>query len=121
MIDLEAERCNTMADDKAFVCVIRSCFKDKVPQLFKIKQDNDAIENAYTCWHDVGPRFGTEYDLQISDIANNEYNYVCHNKTVFDGDIHGNILCGGDSYYKENDEYYFTVINMTTFEILVEE
>ena len=99
-------------DDKAFLCVIRSSFKDKQPTLFKVKQESKYISGIYKTYSWIGPCFGWSFDLQLL-----KWDYCCHSNTCFQGDIQGNILCGGEEFNPENASYKFNVVNMTTFEI----
>ena len=119
-LDKPGSKLRTISDNKAFVCVIRSGFKNKTPQLFKIRQEEQDREAVYYCWDRIGPCFGTQCDLKILEDDGDSHNYVDHNWTVFEGDIYGNILCGGHSYNQTNKDYCFTIIHMTTFEILVD-
>ena len=112
-----ANRCSIrIEDDKAFLCLIRSGFKDKMvaPKIFKIKPDK--AEDAYTQYMDDLPCFGTSFDVQLSCKCSN---YCDHDDSIFDG-IEGNILCGGSLYQSSNDDYTFTILNMTTFEINIQ-
>ena len=106
-----------IGDNKAFVCVIRSCFADQIPKLFKIKQNEQDIKNAYANNKSFGPIFGTSADLKLLDRWGDVgSNYVNHHNTIFDNGLCGNILCGGDKYSGVN-YHRFTVEKMTTFEI----
>ena len=104
-------------DDKAFLCVIRSSFEDKSPELFKVKQDEDHIKRSYICFDDWGPCFGRTELLFLSAAD------FCEHPgegTSFQGNLRGNTLCGGDTFIGEDQYCGFEVINMTTFEINIE-
>ena len=101
-------------DDKAFLCLIRSGFKEKIlePKIFKIKPER--ASDAYIQYKNDLPCFGTSYDLQLSCKFPS---YCDHDDTIFDNGINGNILCGGDEYNASNSMKDFEIKNMTTFEI----
>ena len=105
------------ADDKAFACVIRSCFKaeDLGPAIFKIKKDK--IAQAYYGWDEVGIAFGSS-DITVLWDINNSCN---HSSTIFEGDLFGNRLCGGDKYDKTNTEYPFDIQQLNTYTIKMSE
>ena len=107
-------------NDKVFLCLIRSTFKDKhiSPSIFRIKPE--CTSNAYTFYKDIGPCFGHRFDLTLLNGYlgyGSNGNVVDHSDTDFQGDIYGNTLYGGDKYSTENTEYSFNIINMSTFEI----
>ena len=66
-----------MKDDKAFSCVIRSSFNGKLPELFKIKQDEEFL--AYTCYNDHGPAFGFSFDIALLSLHKD---YCEHSKDL---------------------------------------
>ena len=104
-----------LADDKAFLCVIKSCFKGKGPELFKIISSDTAYYNVPS-W---GPAFGSE-DLHLLDSYNK---CDCkHEWTEFEGDgLKGNVLCGGIKYDERNILYDFKIQEMNTFTIKIDE
>ncbi len=120
-IDSNSNRPNwtiTIQDDKAFLCVIRSSFKNKSPELFKLNKKRDVLMNddAYHCYNWIGPCFGYSFDLSLrcsfGNYCNHEPDY-----TWFQGDIKGNILCGGNKFDGSDAKQNFPVEDMTTFEI----
>ena len=79
-----------------------------------MKQQSEDIIDAYCAYSWIGPCFGKSFDLQL--IC--EYgNYCNHFNTVFQGNIIGNSLCGGNRFEAENKMYQFDIVNMTTFQI----
>ena len=103
-----------IVDDKAFLCVIRSCFKDKEPQLFEVEQPEMAYFNA----SEWGPAFGSE-DLTLLKTSN-ECNCE-HEFTDFKNGLSGNILCGGEKYDATDRNRIFEIKEMNTFTILIHE
>ena len=98
-----------IVDDKAFLCVIRSCFKNKEPELFKIARSDYAYFNAVT-----GADFGSD-DLEL--ILNNGRSVCDHDYSDYGGGLHGNMLCGGEEYNERNRRYSFEIKQMNTFTI----
>ena len=96
-------------DDKVFLCVIRSCFKEKGPELFKTKSSSNSYFNALG-W---GPAFGpASLALLTPD-----------NSCSQGKEIHGNVLFGGIEYiHEKRDEYTtFEIQQMNTFTINIDE
>ena len=102
-------------DDKAFLCVIRSRFKDKEtdpgPDIFRVQRSAFAYYNAES-W---GPAFGSS-DLTLMYFGKNNCN---HQRTFFDTKLRGNRLCGGDKYDEKNIEREYDIKDMNTFTIKV--
>ena len=103
-------------DDKAFLCVIRSCFKDKNAEIFKVKSEK--IPNAYFHSKNWGPAFGID-DLTI--MGDEKEISCCHNGTYFNGDLYGNVLCGGKELKDDDDKYEFDIKQMNTFTIQIDQ
>lgn len=91
-----------ISDDKVFICLIRSCFKKKKPQIFKIKSDR--VSSAFRNIAKDHPVIG-KFDLWIA-LHHRNLTYNMHRKsTAFKPAIAGNILCGG-KYYNGNEVRY---------------
>ena len=95
---------NWIHDGKAFLCVIRSCFHDKGPELFKDETKVNTYFNADT-W---GPAFNSA-SLRLLTHSGSSCSYG-------DG-INGNSLCGGTEYNEEKTRYSFKIKEMNTFTI----
>eukprot|EP01084_Bolivina_argentea_P199646 341587_1 len=100
------------SDDKAFLCVIRSSYDNKGPEIFKIKEDK--IQYAYFDVPNWGPAFAAN-DLTLFKNGTNNCN---HSYSYFEN-ISGNILCGNafKRYYSKNKLYSFEINDMNTFSI----
>ena len=71
------------------------------PVIFKI--DPTKSEYAYSNYNHIGPCFGEGFDFTMLDDNDPNDNYCEHIRTVFQGGLHGNILCGGDRYSINSD------------------
>merc|ERR1712228_985063 len=103
------------ADNAAFLCVIRSCFKDKGPKIYRMRDDPLSIKNAYNNHSGCGPTFGRGFDLSIMDVYE-KCNYCNHSAPTFKN-VSGNELCGGVEYDKEDKRHIFEINKMMTFSI----
>ena len=102
---------NHIIDDKIFLCVIRSCFEDRGPEIFRVKPER--INTAYFNTKSWFPHLG-QNELSIYGVDGN----VCHHgDTSFNGNLHGNILCGGPKYDAKAIWIYFSIEKMNTFSI----
>ena len=105
---------NYITDNKIFICVIRSCFKDKKPQIFRVKKD---IRDTYFNASDWLPSF-KDYSLHISTD-----NYCYSKSSLVIGDSHfepfvvGNLLAAGDEYCSDEKFYNFEIEDMNIFSI----
>ena len=102
-----------MADDKAFLCVINSCFNDKGPAIYRIKPDKSkyAYYNVAT-W---GPAFAPS-DLSLFSFGSNVH--VCnHSHSYFDEELCGNMLCGGTQYSDIGERREFKIKEFNVFTI----
>ena len=100
-------------DQKAFLCLIRSCFENKSPALYKIRKQNVIDAYYHGGW---GPTFGR--DLRI--MSKRGESSACHEYTYYgnDGDLIGNTLCGGIQFNPKNEKYGFDIKEMNTFTII---
>ena len=103
------------ADNMAFLCVIRSCFKDKGSKIYRLKEDDVSMKNAYNNNGACGPTFGRGFDLSVLD-AFEHCSYVNHSFCTF-GNLKGNELCGGITYEKQDRRHTFEINKMMTFSI----
>ena len=106
---------NWVKDNKAFVCVIRSCFKDQKPAIFRVKDGKRGYYDSFQ----TGPSFGAS-DLTI--LAQHGENRV-QTAGCFDDKLCGNMLCGGKQLkLKDNNTkfYSFKIQEMNTFTIHID-
>ena len=75
----------------------------------KYKSQGTTSSGIAPCYRDKYARIGKQVK---DDVFFKEY--------LWDEQLYGNILCGGHSYNQTNKDYCFTIIHMTTFEILVD-
>ena len=47
--------------------------------------------------------------------------WCCHNDTHFEGDLCGNMLCGGDKCEAKDTNYGFSIKEMNTFTIIIQD
>ena len=109
-----------VVDDKAFLCIIRPSFEDTLPALFKVK--NNYSRNAYFNSRRWGPAFG-QSDLTIFGDVDDETNCnSCnHLRTYFQGDLCGNMLCGGRKCEARDKQYRFDIKEMNTFTVHIQD
>ena len=112
----EQEISHFINDEKAFLCVIRSCFDDKAPEIFRVKEAT--CFSAYYNSKSWGPAFGSR-DLTL--FGDKQTCDVNHEATYFNGPLCGNVLCGGDIFQSENKFFTFYIEKMNTFTIEIEE
>ena len=106
-------------DNRAFLCVIRSCFNNKGPELYQIKQSRYAYYNKAT----YGPSIGVDDLNLLSDGWNVSDGGCCHHRFNNFGDNKpdGNIICGGLAFNANNVAYHFGIKQMNTFAIQIDE
>ena len=106
-------------DPKAFLFVIRSSLKEKPdPQIFIRKRYCYAYMNYYM----IGPQFGqSDLCLFYGGMGYLDDNFCDHTSSNFDdnGNLKGNVLCGGNAYNPENKKYIFNIKEMNTFNIAI--
>ena len=106
--DPEVHYGSLIDDDKVFVCVIRSCFKDKGPEMFQIRAGKYAYYNA----PQYGPAVGLK-DLRLLGTVGQ----CDHQVTFFSKNLCGNTLCGGNKFDSQNKERRFSIKEVNTFTI----
>ena len=103
---------NFIDDDKAFLCVIRSCFKNKEPGMYRIYKNSSY--NAYYNTAKWGPAFGAS-DLTL--LGDKGVNDVYQMGEYFGDKLTGNMLCGGKILKEEEQYLTFEIKEMNTFTI----
>lgn len=108
-------------DDKAFLCIIRPSFEDTLPAIFRIKQNYEY--NAYWYSQNCGPVFGANELTIFGDtpMGGTGNTWCCHRNTKFEGDLCGNMLCGGYRCEARDKKYGFWIKEMNTFTIIIED
>lgn len=96
---LDFEKMN-IEDDKVFICLIRSCFEEIEPTIYKIKKEY--AQEAYECGRYSYPRFG---NCELVLYARGEGGAWPTQQSHFNPKVTGNRLAGG-SEFKTPDAWY---------------
>ena len=107
---------NYVNDDKVFLCVMRSSFKDKGPEIFRVKAAD--AKYAYFNAQDWLPNFGYSDELVINGIDEGGY---CRtpDESCFEPRPIGNIFAGGNEYSIDQTWEFFDIETMQIFAITV--
>lgn len=103
----------TIQDTKTCICVIRSCFSNKHPEIFRIAQQH-SVRALKICSNSSSPTLGN-LELNISD---NNGGFTCTTPyTNFEPPIIGNTLAGGKEFQQKNKWYTFITEQFNVFKI----
>ena len=112
-------------DDKIFLAVIRSCFKNKGPQIWRIKPEKSA--HTFFCRYseiaDTIIGFQNEFSIQTRHKAPDTFTKIRGNiayyeyQTNFKPRMKGNALSGGPRFGKKFHDFEGEIENMNVFTI----